>query len=105
VIIYPRRCCSISTDGFPCQQPDGHEGDHYALRESGVVFEDERQIDGSATWTRERVWALRDAIGAQMSAMSPELRLSLMSELESCFCRGCGARQPERKRCQCQNDE
>jgi hypothetical protein len=39
--IRPGRCPSISPQGYPCQRLQGHDGAHYAIRESGLTFQGE----------------------------------------------------------------
>ena len=36
-----KRCSAVSDQGLECQLESGHRGDHYALRETGVVYEDD----------------------------------------------------------------
>jgi hypothetical protein len=39
-----KRCDSVSDSGYRCSGIKGHDGDHHAIRETGVVFNDD--VDG-----------------------------------------------------------
>lgn len=46
-----------------------------------------------------------DQIRALMEPLTDSQRTDLMSNIRSTYCEGCGRKQPDGRRCQCQNDE